>query len=209
MNAEHPPQAQATPHLNSQEPESPVQQAVSQQSLTEDAYDEAPSPAVYWGILAAGITLLLLLPDEASWVDTRRGWFTQPMTGSALGLSIMTLFAGWRVITGYRNWHPNRQLMDELMNAVSGYRVALLSSVLFFFYINSLDVIGFVPASLLFVTTLLWLSRLLNRLWFLAALGTLTALVLIFRVGLSLWLPDVWLYEQLPVQWADFANQYL
>jgi len=200
MNAEHPPR---------QDTDAPAVPDPTHEQLIEDSRDDAPSPAVYWGILIAGVALLLWMPDQASWVNTKRGWFTQPMIGSALGLSIMTLFAGWRALRSYRRWHPNREILDELLSALSAYRVALLSSVLFFIYINSLEVIGFAPSTLLFVCTLLWLSRLLNRLWFIAALGTLTALVLIFRVGLNLWLPEVWLYEQLPLPWADFANQYL
>ena len=170
---------------------------------------EKPRPGVYWCILLAGLLLLALLPDQASWIDTKRGWFTQPMVGPAIGLTIMTLFAGLRAWRGFRRWHPDSNLLEDLFSALSNYRVAIISGALFFIYINCLPIIGFVPASLIFVTTLLWLSRLLDRFWFGATLFTLFLMVMIFRVGVGLWLPDVWLYEQLPTQWADFANQYL
>lgn len=165
---------------------------------------------IYVGILLFALALLILLPWEASWVDTRRGWYTQPMVGTALGLAILACFALVRVIQGI-----NRQLIridnpaEMLVDFISNYRVAIFSSALFFLYINTLSIFGFFLASLIFISTLLWLSRLLNRTWFLASLGTLIAMVLIFRVGVSVWLPDVWLYGLLPEQWADFANQYL
>lgn len=179
------------------------------EALAEDAQDDAPGPSVYWAILGASLLLLLLLPAQAPWIDTQRGWFTQPAMGSLLGLSVMTVFALVRVVTRYRQWHPGHQLLEELFATISSYRVALLSGVLFFLYINSLALIGFILATVLFVSTLLWLSRLLDRFWFITTLGTVATLVVIFRVGLNLWLPEVWLYEQLPARWADFANQYL
>lgn len=195
MNAEHKAERQAS--------------VVEDIHLPEDSHSESPGPAVYWMILTAGLLLLVMMPEEAAWVDTKRGWYTQPMVGSALGLIIMSVFALQRVLSRYRQWHPNRQMLEETVSAISSYRVALLSGLLFFIYIHSLELFGFVPSTLLFVSTLLWLSRLLDRFWFIATVGVTTVLVLIFRAGLGLWLPEVWLYEQLPAHWADFANQYL
>jgi len=165
---------------------------------------------IYWIILFAAIFLLCLLPSEATWVDTKRGWFIQPMFGAGLGIILVALFALTRVIQSIRCGYLARiNLIESLTETVASYRTALFSAALFFLYIKTLSVLGFVLSTLMFVTTLLWLSRLLDRTWFLASLGTLTVMVLIFRVAVSVWMPDVWLYSLLPDNWADFANQYL
>lgn len=165
---------------------------------------------IYWIILFGAIALLFFLPFEAAWVNTKRGWFIQPMFGAGLGISIVAVFAAVRVIQSIKSNYLERfNIIEALSETLSSYRTALFSAVLFFIYINTLSVFGFVLATLFFVLTLLWLCRLLDRTWLLATLFTLTVMVLIFRVGVSIWLPDVWLYSLLPDHWADIANQYL
>lgn len=171
---------------------------------------------IYWVLLIASVVLLLLIPDQASWVNTKRGWYTQPMMGALLGLGLMAIFSAVRVLQLTREnaneWRGTlfkQNPLESLASLLDRYRTALLASVLFFIYIESLSIIGFVLATFIFVTVLLWLSRLFNRTWLLATLGTLALLVLIFRVGVSVWLPDVWLYSFLPDHMADFANRYL
>lgn len=171
---------------------------------------------IYWILLIASVILLLLIPEQASWVETKRGWYTQPMMGALLGLSIMAIFSAYRVIqftygkgNQWRSTAFRQNPLESLVALFDSYRTALISSALFYLYIESLSIIGFVPATFIFVTILLWLSRLFNRVWLLATVGTLIALVLIFRVAVSVWLPDVWLYSLLPDYLGDFANRYL
>lgn len=186
-----------------------LSQQRDQEPLVEQ-FTEQRQYGIYWCILAGTLALLALLPFEAAWLNTKRGWFIQPMTGPVLGLSVIAIFALVRVIESVRvGYLKQLQLLEALAETLSSYRTALFSALLFFAYINTLSVLGFVLSTLLFVTTLLWLSRLLNRTWMLATLFTLVILVLIFRVGVTVWLPDVWLYSLLPDNWADFANQYL
>lgn len=171
---------------------------------------------IYWLLLIVSVVLLILIPDQAAWVETKRGWYTQPMMGALLGLGIMAIFSAYRVLQMTRD-HGNRwrsrvfqqNPLETLVELLGSYRTALISSVLFYIYIHSLSLIGFVPATFIFVTVLLWLSRLMNRTWLFATIGTLIVLVLIFRVAVSVWLPDVWLYSLLPDAMADFANSYL
>ncbi len=176
----------------------------------ENTVIDQRSYGIYWFILLISLTLLALLPDQAKWITTKRGWYTQPMIGPALGISILALFAAVRLLLSFKiSYLFNNDPLESLTDTLSNYRVALFSSVLFFLYINTLSVFGFALATLMFVTTLLWLSRLLDRFWFGCTVGTITVLILIFRVGVSVWLPDVWLYNLLPEEWAIFANQYL
>lgn len=172
-------------------------------------------PDIYWVFLILSIVLILLAPYQAAWVNTKRGWYTQPMTGALLGLGIMAIFSAYRAIQLTRvntsEGHSNifrQNPLETLVSLLDSYRTALIASVLFYIYIKSLSIIGFIVATFIFVTVLLWLSRLLNRTWLFATIGTLIALVLIFRVAVSVWLPDVWLYSFLPDSLSDFANRY-
>lgn len=165
---------------------------------------------IYWLILITTIALLAIVPDQAKWVTTSRGWYTQPMLGPILGLSVLAFFAVARLVLSFKfSDLKNVNLIEAFFESLSEYRVAIFSSVLFVIYINTLSVFGFALATLLFVSTLLWLSRLLNRFWFGWTVATLSIMILIFRVVVSVWLPDSWLYNLLPEEWASLANQYL
>lgn len=164
----------------------------------------------YWLILLIAIGLVAMLHDQVIWVNGKRGWYTQPAIAPAAGLGILLCFTLIRLLVSFKV--SSLKLFDPveaLFEGLGNYRTALFSSFLFFIYIQSLSVMGFVIATVIFVTTLLWISRLLNWFWFSCTLGTVFILVLIFRVAISFWLPDVWLYSLLPDEWADFANQYL
>lgn len=169
---------------------------------------------IYWFLLLISLVLLCLVPLEVPWVDSSRGWYTQPMLGSLLGLLVLAIFSLVRVIQslkGFRTTPIGRgeNIVEDVFETLDSCRTALVASGLFFCYIKLLDLFGFMLTTLLFITTLLWMSRLLNRTWFIASLFTLAALILIFRFILHVWLPDVWLYSLLPEPLSDFANQYL
>lgn len=169
---------------------------------------------IYWFLLLISLVLLGLVPLEVPWVNSSRGWYTQPMLGSLLGLSVLAIFSLVRVLQslkGFRTTPIGRgeNIVEDVFETLDSCRTALVASGLFFCYIQLLELFGFMLTTLLFVTTLLWMSRLLNRTWFIASLFTLAALILIFRFILHVWLPDVWLYSLLPEPLSDFANQYL
>ena len=168
----------------------------------------SPHGGIYLLLLMISGGLLLLLPWQAGWVETQKGWFIQPMVGSSLGLGLMAFFAALRCVQALQQGRLKLSL-ERLVLTVLGYRTALMCGALFMLYIESLEIIGFALATLLFISTLLFLSRLNSPFWMLMALLATVVLVLIFRVGVSVWMPDVWLYGLLPDELADFANQYL
>ncbi|MFY0676766.1 MAG: hypothetical protein JXR18_05720 [Neptuniibacter sp.] len=155
--------------------------------------------------------MLLLMPSEVGSVETEKGWFIQPYIGPVIGLTTMLIFSVVMLFPVFIKLLKTRPsfLLEYFVDLISDHRVPIITSFFFFIYINLIDVIGFLPASYLFVCTLLFLSRLITKFWALMALITVLAIILIFRVGIGLWLDDVWLYEFLPTDWADFANRYL
>ncbi|MBV1790711.1 hypothetical protein KQ940_21835 [Marinobacterium sp. D7] len=175
---------------------------------------EDRSYGIYWFLLLVSLVLLCLIPDQAAWVDTKRGWYTQPMIGSTLGLVVMAMFSLVRVAQSFKDFRNSPigrgdNTVELVFDGLDSFRTALVSSLLFFLYIQSLELLGFMLSTAIFTTVLLWLSRLLNRTWLIANLLTVAALILIFRVGLHIWLPDAWLYSLLPDNLSDLANQYL
>jgi len=186
------------------------------QTETAESLDaqEERSYGVYWFLLLVSLVLLCLIPDQAAWVDTKRGWYTQPMLGSALGLCVLAIFALVRVVESLKDFRNSpvgrgENTVEMLFDSLDGYRTALVSSLLFFLYVQSLTLLGFTLSTLIFTSVLLWLSRLLDRTWLISNVLTVAALVIIFRITLHIWLPDAWLYSLLPDNLADLANQYL
>ncbi len=180
---------------------------------TEDNIDDK-SYGVYWFLLLAALLLLCLVPDQAAWVNTTRGWYTQPLLGCVLGLGVMALFALVRVVESLKNFRESpigrgENTVETVFDELESYRTALVSSLLFFLYVQSLSAFGFMLSTLVFTTVLLWMSRLLSLNWFITNLVTVAVLILIFRVTLNIWLPDAWIYSLLPDNLADLANQYL
>lgn len=167
-------------------------------------------PLAYLVLFIGALVLIFFSFNETQWVATNRGWFLQPRVAVLFGLIIFAFFTLIRLIQ-YRSLLNFRYSAWplRLVNFIDDYRTALISSITFLIYLKSLSIFGFALSTLLFVSTLLWFSQLLNRTWFLVSLFTVITLVLIFRVGVSVWLPEAWLYELLPDALADFANQYL
>lgn len=164
----------------------------------------------YLFLFFAGLILIVFLFRETQWVDTSRGWYLQPRITSLFGLGVFMFFVTVRVIQYNKRKIVELLLMPYIFpDLLERYRAAAVSSFVFLIFITSLSIIGFALSTFLFLVTLLWLSRLLNINWFFITLITVLVLVLIFRVGVNLWFPDVWLYELLPTKLSDFANQYL
>ncbi|WP_438467159.1 hypothetical protein [Marinomonas sp. PE14-40] len=144
------------------------------------------------------ITLILILihPTQTKEISSSRGWFTQPYVAPLFGLSILAFFSFIKSVIYLKSTRDFSDFsLDFLMTALSNYRVMLITSVLFYFYVSSISLIGFFFSTLIFVHLLLWLSRLLNPFWSLCTCLTVIGVVLIFRVGVNIWFPDVALYE--------------
>lgn len=158
------------------------------------------------------VSLILLQPSQAKAVQNAHGWFSQPYIAPFIGLGIIALFSGIYVLVNtmkHVDCLKNINPIELAFGALSKYRTAVIISGFFFLYIASLSVIGFALSSFILVLSMLWISNLFTRFWIMTAFLSIALIVLIFRVAIALWLPDVWLFSLLPDQLADFANMYL
>lgn len=158
------------------------------------------------------VALILLQPSQAKEVQNAHGWYSQPYVAPLLGLGIIALFSGIYLLVNtirYFDCLKSINPIELTFHAISKYRTAVIISCFFFLYILSLSIIGFALSSFILVCTMLWISNLFTRFWIITSFISIAIIVLVFRVAISLWLPDVWLFSFLPDQMADFANMYL
>lgn len=172
-------------------------------------------PAHYYFYLLSFIgsfSLILLQSQQAPGVTTTHGWYSQPFVAPIFGLSIISIFSGIYLLINTRKHFSYLKSVNPIeltFYAISKYRTAIIISVFFYLYILSLSVIGFAPSSFIMILSMLWISNLFDRFWVMMALISVVTLVLVFRVAVNVWLPDVWIYSFLPDSLSEFANMYL
>lgn len=140
------------------------------------------------------------------------GWWTRPALAPGLAL---TLLVGCNVLTLAR---AIRELRAEPPNAAewADARTKVIDWVrpleylgYFGLYLWLLHIVGYALASLIFVQWLLYRVGLRTGGWRLAGLLIVVGLVLIFRIGLGVWMPAPALYDLLPETLRDYAIRWL
>ncbi|GAL31892.1 hypothetical protein JCM19240_5323 [Vibrio maritimus] len=174
---------------------------------------QLPSHYYFYLLSFLGSTVLLLLqPWQAKEVVRAHGWYTQPYIAPYVGLIVISVFSGLYLLLNtakHIRYLKSINPFELVFEAISRYRSAIIISLFFMLFIASLSIIGFAPSSLLLILSMLWISNLFNKVWVFMAVLSVSVIVLVFRVLVSFWLPDVWLYSLFPAQIADFANMYL
>ncbi|MCG9554782.1 hypothetical protein L1D11_15845 [Vibrio sp. Isolate32] len=158
------------------------------------------------------VILILLQPSQAKEVAHAYGWFSQPYIAPFVGLGIIALFSGTYTLIYTIKFFKYLRMINPIelgFKVVSKYRTAVIISGFFILYISSLSIIGFALSSFFLILSMLWISNLFTRFWVVTSLFSVIAIILIFRVAVNLWLPDVWLYSLFPEEMSDFANMYL
>lgn len=164
----------------------------------------------YIGILLVSLALMILLPSQVTTIEGRN-WYLQPALGPTIGLFIMVLFSFIHVahILIKAILIPPIYWTEYIYKSISESRVPIITCFLFYIYIKSIGIFGFFLSTLIFICTLLFLTRLLNRFWLTMSIIATVIIILIFRVALGLWMDNVWLYELFPIPISDFLNKYL
>ena len=155
------------------------------------------------GFVAVSVLLLALIFDQTTWVE-RAGLAAQPRFWPAVGLGTMVLAGAlhlWRL--PWRHSTPDDRA--ELRRWV-----AVLEHVGWFMgYALLVPVIGYLPATCLFVPLLCWRLGYRRPAIFLAAILFAVAVVVLFKGLLSVRIPGGALYDLLPAGLRRVFIQYL
>lgn len=172
-------------------------------------YEDRKSKVFFLTTFFISLYLLLTYQDHTRSISHVRGWYTEPFLAPMVGLAILCLFSLIKLILVLPRKKDEPSFIAGLIENLSYYRVVVITAVLFLAYIHLISQIGFALSTILFVLSILWLSRLLSPLWALNTLLAVAFILLIFRAGVNIWIPDVALYEALfdgDLLW--FMNNY-
>jgi len=177
----------------------------------ESAQDSPPGRILLALFFAAvGVGGLALLPFQTRIAPGDEGWFTQPWLMPLLTLGLLSAVSLIYVVILWRSGEFARSKMTG--TALAGEVWIWLKSAEFFAwyvaYIVLLGVIGYGLSTFLFVACLGLRVGLRQPKWLLAALGATLAMVLLFRLGLEIWVPPADLYDLLPKTVAVFLQRY-
>ena len=166
---------------------------------TPDPHDDLfhrPGGVVFAGLfLAIAVLLFSQIGSEAKF--SAKAWgtkkmFAQPGFWPGLGVTGMCLFGAMHAIAAF-----NRRAGKDVFEAVQWLR-ALEYLAWFMAYVWAVPIIGYLPATLIFMGALAVRAGYRNRRVILAALATGLAIVLVFKTALSVKIPGGALYEHLP-----------
>ena len=157
------------------------------------------------------ISICLIFTYQSHTVEIKRdhGWYTQPYVAPLFGLGILAFFSFIKLLLVIRPIEGEKSLLESFVESLGYYRMVFITGILFFVYVNAITIIGFTLSTMLFVLSIVWLSRLISPIWVLNTFIAVALIVLIFRVGVNIWIPDVALYEKLfsgETLW--FMNKY-
>ena len=155
-----------------------------------------PGGAVFAGIFLA-IAVLLLSQLGAETKFSAKAWgtkkmFAQPAFWPGVGVIGMCVFGVLHAIAAW-----NRRTGGEALAAVQWLRV-LEYLGWFMGYVWAVPVIGYLPATLIFMGALALRAGYRNRRMILAALATGLGIVLVFKTALNVKIPAGAVYEYLP-----------
>ena len=172
---------------------------MSERSVTMDAEDDLhfrPGGMIFAGLfLAFAVLLFSQLGAETKFSSKAWGtkkMFAQPGFWPGVGVIGMCVFGTLHAIAAW-----TRRTGDEALAALQWLRV-LESLGWFMGYVWAVPVIGYLPATLIFMGALALRAGYRNRRMILAALATGLGIVLIFKTALSVKIPGGLAYEYLP-----------
>lgn len=129
------------------------------------------------------------------------GWWTRPALapGVALGLLVLAnCLTLWRELADLRATPASHAERIEARTKILGWLRPVEYLGYFAIYLFALQHLGYFPATLIFILGLLVRSGLRSPRWLLAGAGASVAMVLIFRIGLGVWMPAPEVYDLFP-----------
>lgn len=150
---------------------------------------------------AISLTLLALLPWATRHGQASGGWWTRPALapGVALGvLAVANVITLWREIAALRADPPGPGERAAARDCFVAWLRPLEFLAYYAVYVWAIQHIGYFPATLLFMLGLLLRVGLRSPGWLLAGALGAVALLLVFRIGLGVWMPAPDLYDLAP-----------
>lgn len=152
-------------------------------------------------LFAAISTGLLALIGVATRSNARGGWWTQPWLMPAIALGLLAaanLITLWRELADLRANPPDAAERAAGRAALLGWARPLEFLACYGAYIYAMQHVGYLAATLGFILLLLWRAGLTAPRWLLAGLGLGAFMILVFRMGLGVWMPAPAIYDHLP-----------
>ena len=154
-------------------------------------------------LIFTAISVALL---SALFVATRHGpqtggWWTRPALAPGVALSVLVLA---NLVTLGRAWAGLRAApatpaeRAQAREKVAGWLQPLEYLAYYAAYLFALQHLGYGPATFLFVMFLLWRTGMTEPRWILAGTGFVLGMMLVFRVGLGVWMPAPAVYDIFP-----------
>ena len=150
---------------------------------------------------AISVVLLATISLATRYGPENSGWWTRPALAPGMALALL-VFANvltlWRDFAALRTYPATDAEWAEARANILGWFKPLEYLGYFSVYLFALQHLGYFPATLIFINGLLFRSGLRSARWMLTGALASVALVLIFRVGLGVWMPAPEVYDLFP-----------
>ncbi|MGL4281024.1 MAG: tripartite tricarboxylate transporter TctB family protein [Albidovulum sp.] len=153
---------------------------------------------IFAAVSAVLLGLLFVATKQGS---ANAGWWTRPALapGVALALLLLANFLSlFRALSELRAAPATAEEWADARAKVMGWLRPFEFLAYFAAYLWAIHGIGYVGATLAFVLWLLFRVGLRTPAWLLVGVALVAALVLIFRIGLGVWMPAPPLYDLFP-----------
>lgn len=150
---------------------------------------------------AISVALLASLGVATRTGTASGGWWTRPALGPGVALGLLAaanLITLWTAITDLRRSPPSTVERAEALAKFTGWLRPIEYLAYFAGYVWAIQIIGYIPSSIFFVTGLTLRAGLRGWVWTFAGLGLVLFLLLVFRIGLGVWMPAPDLYDLAP-----------
>jgi hypothetical protein len=150
---------------------------------------------------AVSAVLLVLLFVATKSGSANAGWWTRPALAPGVALGLLLLANGLSLLRAFAELRAAPATREEWADArakVLGWLRPIEFLAYFAAYLLAIHTIGYLGATLAFVLWLLVRVGLRSAGWLLAGVVLVTLLILIFRMGLGVWMPAPPLYDIFP-----------
>ena len=161
---------------------------------------------VFFFLLSA--CMIALIPVLTSPSPEQFGWYASPRIAPVIGLSLMFIPLVLYIFSHYKPKNILANVKQSFGAEKSGLLSIIKLSLLFLIYIFLVVHIGYLFATLIFTTFCLYYVGLRERKYIYLCFGFTMMCILIFRVGLQIWLPTPTWYTYLPDYLVTIFSSY-